>query len=484
MSTARLDDVWAASVTSALLGTSRRPPPPHPGPPLHGFGDAGGADPAEALLDRLAALTVARRAGAALVAAPPPLPPCPPDHRPPCPPAAARRLALLLDGLHADLLDEWVRRAVSGGWAPPPEHVLAVLDRSRLQPSWRHDAQVLAGSAGAWLVSVLPGVAAAAPPLDPEVAWRLGSPAEQAAAVVALRAADRVEARRRVEEALPAAGAAERAALVAGLAEGLAPDDEPLLEALLADRAAGVRATAADLLVRLPSSSLAGRWAGRLRALVGGPPLELDLPIDVPPEWVRDGLDPRPLGGRSRGVHLLAEVARRAPVRAWQHLGPPAQLVALLRQHELGPLLLEGLAEAAERERDADLALALIEMVPRLVPLLRPADVLEVACRQAGPDGLLTRTGLVALAAVPEPWPADLRDRVLATLAQLLADGRVTWEHRPALRSLLRQVDPAVLAPFAATVAARPPLPHLAALEPDLVELARFRHDLVEELRP
>ncbi|MEW2552528.1 hypothetical protein AB0957_12390, partial [Streptomyces zhihengii] len=80
---------WEELVTSALLGTDRRPPSPESVPP--------GKEPPLALLDAAAVETLRRRAGLRPAAAPADRPAAAPhDPRPEPPAAARRRLAQLL----------------------------------------------------------------------------------------------------------------------------------------------------------------------------------------------------------------------------------------------------------------------------------------------------------------------------------------------------------------------------------------------------
>lgn len=147
-------DEWSALVGAAVLGTDRRPtPPPRPGWDAW----ATATDPAVALLDRAAAVVVARRAGACPEPAPAvDLPLAPADARPPCPPMCAARLSRLLAGEHDELLPEWFERCEAAGVQLPWASLPALLLRGRRHP--RLDVVVRRLSAGraAWLAEVVP----------------------------------------------------------------------------------------------------------------------------------------------------------------------------------------------------------------------------------------------------------------------------------------------------------------------------------------
>lgn len=94
-----------------------------------------GQDPAAALLDQAAMLTVARRAGRRPETAEP-LPAAGDDPRPAVSAAAGHRLARILGGDSvsgggADLLHEWLNAAVDRGLRPPPQLLPSLLDRAR-----------------------------------------------------------------------------------------------------------------------------------------------------------------------------------------------------------------------------------------------------------------------------------------------------------------------------------------------------------------
>jgi hypothetical protein len=147
-------DEWAALVGAAVLGTDRRPAPvPLPG--WDTWGHAG--DPAVALLDRAAAVVVARRAGAC-PERPPAIvvPAAPADDRPPCPVPCAVRLGRLLGGEHDLLLPEWFALVESSGVQLPWASLPALLLRARRNPAFDATVRRLARGRASWLAEVVP----------------------------------------------------------------------------------------------------------------------------------------------------------------------------------------------------------------------------------------------------------------------------------------------------------------------------------------
>lgn len=200
--------VWEELVTSALLGTDRRPPPALAGatgagvtgqgrtgpgvtgpdvtgpgvtgPGVTGPGATGPgvtgsgltrADLPGALLDAAALHTVRRRAGLRPGPAAPPPDPAPEDPRRPLPEAARRRLDQLLAGRAApspaagrrgaapdltELLPQWLTLANERGYKAPPAALPALLDAARARTDLRPQALRLAGPRGLWLAGLNP----------------------------------------------------------------------------------------------------------------------------------------------------------------------------------------------------------------------------------------------------------------------------------------------------------------------------------------
>ncbi len=156
---------WSALVTTAVLGAERHPLPAA----VEGWDRwPGDADPAVALLDRAAAVVVARRAGA-MAAAPPtrPLPEAPPDSRPPCTTACAQRLARIVGGEHEIVLGEWLHLCDQAGLQLPAPLLPALLLRGRRRPDLDLVVRRLAGSRATWLAQVVPELGVKPVPAPP-----------------------------------------------------------------------------------------------------------------------------------------------------------------------------------------------------------------------------------------------------------------------------------------------------------------------------
>jgi hypothetical protein len=162
---------WQAVLTAALIGTERAVvPPPPPGFPTSE--KPAETDPAGALLDQAALLTVARRAGRRPDHAELP-PAADQDPRPMVSPAATRRLARILagdavpgtSGGGSDLLAEWLTAVAVRGLRLPPRYLPALLDRARRSASSNPDPEearlrgllaITGGSRARWLAGLNP----------------------------------------------------------------------------------------------------------------------------------------------------------------------------------------------------------------------------------------------------------------------------------------------------------------------------------------
>lgn len=147
---------WQQLVSVGLLGTDRRPvPPPPPGALSELAAESPPTDPAEALVQQVAAVTAIRRAGVRPYPVSAALAPPADDPRPVTPPAAGEVLRVVLAEWPV-LEDEWLARAASAGWRLAPELVPLLLARHRSDPTRRGVVESLAGPLGAWLVDHLP----------------------------------------------------------------------------------------------------------------------------------------------------------------------------------------------------------------------------------------------------------------------------------------------------------------------------------------
>ncbi|MFE9311580.1 DUF5691 domain-containing protein [Streptomyces sp. NPDC088353] len=474
---------WEELVTTALLGTDRRPP----------LGGTPGRTAPVALLDAAAVQTVRRRAG--LRPAPPARrpEPAPEDPRPPLPAAAARRLAMLLadrPGTAAgrrgtapdlmELLPQWLAAANAHGYAPPPEALPALLDAARARTDLRPAALGFGGPRALWLAALNPdwrfalragpGVGAARSGSGDadrvRKLWEEGLFAERVALLASIRAHSPAAARELLAGSWPTERAEDRLMFVDSLRTGLGPDDEEFLEQALSDRSRNVRSTAAELLSALPGSALAARMAARARSCVavdhtrGTPTLVVEAPLECDSAMERDGIAPKAPAGRGERSWWLGQLVEAAPLGTWPgRLGgrTPREIVALPVADGWQGELHAAWCRAAVRQRDAQWARALLGppsapdaggpgavSLAERAKLLGTLDAAERADWVAGfiaAHGLPEAFQLLGVCAVP--WAAPLGRAVVDALNIARDAGSYPWSFSGVMGLAERCLDPA-----------------------------------------
>ncbi|MGW3954323.1 DUF5691 domain-containing protein [Streptomyces sp. NPDC004752] len=458
---------WEDLVTTALLGTDRRPP----------AGGAPGRAAPVALLDAAAVETVRRRAGLrpAMAARPPAT--AADDPRPALPAAAARRLSLLLTdrpgtggsrrGASPDLMEllpQWLAAANAYGYAAPPETLPALLDAARGRTDLRPAALAFAGPRGLWLARLnpdwrfalraTPGGGAALPELDDadgvQRLWEEGLFAERVALLAALRATRPAVARELLAATWATERAEDRLMFLDSLRSGLSADDEPFLERALADRSRNVRALAAESLSALPGSALAARMAVRAEACVavdhtrGAPTIAVRAPLECDAAMERDGVVAKPPAGRGERSWWLGQLVEAAPLGTWpRRLGglTPREIVALPVRDDWQGELHAAWSRAAVRQRDPEWSRALLGTPPApeaggpgavslaaramLLGTLGAAERADWVAGFIETHGLSEAFQLLGVCAVP--WAAPLGRAVLDALNIARDAGSYPW---------------------------------------------------------
>ena len=312
--------------------------------------DAAGAEavPASQVLLRAAGvLAVGERAGSVGLPSPGAAEPAPPPAAADTRPALddPRWLALLQQAwqdMPARLVHEAVTLLAQRGWRLPARLLPLALARATREAVLRAPLAPVLGERGHWLATQHPQWQAVvrAPAVPTLEHWEHGSLEARAAFLRHERGQDAAAARERLARELPQQGARERSELVATLAVGLSPDDEPLLEGLrTGDRSREVRQQAMALLARLPGSAHNAWLAAQIDALLhSGVPSGrwgIEPPEREDPAWKDHAIEPvRPkheaLGERAWWLYQLV---RQVPPAWWcdrLQLAPAAVLQAAL----------------------------------------------------------------------------------------------------------------------------------------------------------
>lgn len=478
------ENFWEELVTTALLGTDRRPPQV----------PARGREAPVALLDAAVVETVRRRAGARPARAAELPAPAAEDPRPPLPPAAARRLAMLLADRQGaggggrrgaapdlvELLPQWLNLAGARGFAPPPELLPALLDAARGRTDLRTTALAFAGPRAVWLARLNPDwrfALRAAPgsgtdlpdPKDTEGVqrlWQEGLFAERVALLTHIRAEDPAAARELLGSTWPTERAEDRLMFLDSLREGLAPGDEPFLERALGDRSRNVRATAAELLSSLPGSALAARMADRAAASVAldrtgpEPRIVVEAPHACDADMERDGVVAKAPNGRGERAWWLGQLVEAAPLSTWQaRFGgrSPEEIVALPVADDWQGDLHAAWCRAAVLQRDPGWSRALLGSAstsgaagPGAVSLAERAKLLamlDAGERAAWVAEFVAAHGLSEafqfLAVCTVPWSPELGRAVVDALNIARDAGSYPWSFSGVMGLAERCLSPA-----------------------------------------
>ncbi|MFI7060685.1 DUF5691 domain-containing protein [Kribbella sp. NPDC050124] len=406
---------WDGLVSSALLGTDRRPVhfeelPEHIQERL---GDGG-------LLDAAALATVYKRAGRQPLRELEPLPAAPGEDRPLPRPVAIRRLAAMLGGFQTTALAEWLRAADARGWGVPPEHLPALADFARHRAEYRPLVIAAAGRRATWLADLNPEwkfLHAAVAESNDIALWTHGNALQRRTWLRTTRRQEPGAALEALREVWPTESAATRAEFLAVLTDGLALDDEEFLEAALDDRAKDVRRGAARLLARLPGSRYGDRMAERMwsHLVVSQGVLAVDLPKRLSASMERDGLDSQVPEGVGKRAWWFLQIVANTPLTemdpAWLRM--PVEGCA--------PEILQAAwAEAAVRERSETWARELLK-ANASTGTRSAAELLRIVPAEEWVRAVQALQETIDLAelvgGLPVPWPASLGSMILDQLA-------------------------------------------------------------------
>ncbi|HEY0753302.1 MAG TPA: DUF5691 domain-containing protein [Ktedonobacteraceae bacterium] len=189
-------------------------------------------------------------------------------------------------------------------------------------------------------------------PADAETIWQEGTLGQRGAILRRLRAVDPAKALAWLEGVWKQEKADARTELLEILANALSSADEPFLEKALDDRASGVRATAAQLLARLPASALNERMRQRGQHLLSmhNGQLRVEQPGEFEKAWEHDGLTEKPPRHISQRSWWLFQILSTIEPTFWEaHLGAsPAELLSKLPTDYAWKLpIIEGWSRAA-----------------------------------------------------------------------------------------------------------------------------------------
>lgn len=300
---------------------------------------------------------------------------------------------------------------------------------SQFNPTWRWVAQTADGGP-------------AELPEDAETLWSDGTTGERVKILTWLRMSSPEQARQWLVDVWKHEKADNRTGFLRSFEFGLSADDEPLLESALDDRAESVRATAADLLARLPESAFVRRMAERAESMLTltQTGIEAKPPTQLPDDWRRDNVGRQVDAGRGARAEWLSDVLATVPCAVWSaRFGrTPDELVAAVAESTWRDAVLEGWTRAAARYEDRDWAPVLwrywampgssremmnrIELRSLVSPLVASAEIeAHAAGYFTSPSSSRAALFQEALSAVPTPWSASFGHAFLSALSAYTA---------------------------------------------------------------
>jgi hypothetical protein len=440
---------WKSLLTTALVGTQRRPLNLEDSvePFRNLVAQLEQQEPERALLALAGAMTLYQRAGqSAPIDTTPLLDPCEGDELPPCSTHAGLILQqILLMPMYTPHLQEWLEAAARSGQRVIEEYLprfLTAFERRANLPEHFYD---VLGKRGRWLAQQNPAwVYAVLPASDAE--WELASFPARIEYLRSLRARAPVRGRALVELVWKRENADNRAALVRTLETGLNPDDETFLEAALDDRASSVSLHAAAVLANLQGAAYQQRmiqranefidihWQKHLlsRKLV----IDASLPKVCDESMIRDGINPKPSTDSQLDTraYWLSSIMGKLPLSYWLNGDwSPVDLVEAANETDdkIKGSLHSVLAKLAIREHHDALALALFEnegvidhFKSAALSAMSPAVFNKYALkaleqeRNSKGDGKIFQ--ILSLSHVPYGWSPALTHAFLTTIAALV----------------------------------------------------------------
>ncbi|HEU0186562.1 MAG TPA: DUF5691 domain-containing protein [Gallionellaceae bacterium] len=369
-------------------------------------------------------------------------------------------------------------RLARHGYVVSPGKMVSVLNAAKpqQQAAWRP----LLGTRGLWLAqqnAAWSWALADAEKIERSTRWLEGNLAERVQALREQRGEDAASARAWLEAVWKGEKADVRQALLEPLLIGLGQEDEPFLNACLADRSQAVRATAVHLLSLLPASALAQRlreramsWVqwqapaaqgalGKLAARLSGSAqgrMVITPATAWDKSWSKDGLEETPPQGEGARAFWLRQLVSIVPPALWQeHTGQAAEsYIKAALASDWGDAMVDGLCAATVRFHDAEWAYALYralldrsgsaEWREKIFPLATVEQRYELCAahmKRGDPDV----AGM--LAHCPLPWPESLQQATVRLAQQSLRQATQSGNDQEALLALGEQA--ALLLPSA-----------------------------------
>lgn len=473
-------ELWDNLVTTALLGTERRPLTTAQS--SEALGDAlaqfDPSDQESTLLGVSALLALYQQAGMVPTTAErPTMSPSAPDERPVCSARSAQHLGMMLDGKYDNVLAEWLEAMAKAGQRVPETMLPSLLDTCRANEDIHQLLHPVLGKRGHWLAAQNPAwhytsIDLVSPNIsetdtdetDTEWAdiWETGRRAQRLALLRQLRQQHPDKAREILLTTWSQEKASERVDFLETFSVGLSQTDEPFLENALDDRSKEVRRVAIELLGRLPESRLVQRMIERATALFvytprqaasvlppkpeRKPKLTITLLEDIDAAMKRDGMIEPPRNKKTgKKAWWLQQMLEVIPPDYWTNHweAPPEDLLEAAIKSDWKTALINGWSKATEQYAHSAWAEAFLAQEKLLsenqISLL--IEILSPERREAYLIPILrktTQTHAELIRKCRHRWSPELTKVVLYRIRSTIknTDSRSVWH----LRSLILTV--------------------------------------------
>ncbi len=253
--------------------------------------------------------------------------PADPESIPACSTKVGHLLQGLLQGEQRELLPEALYRLKQGGQRLPYELLPLALGYGAQSKEIRPALFAVLGERGRWLGQfektwawVAQFLASETLPDDAETLWQEGTLGQRSQVLTRMRLVEPAKAREWLTDVWKKEKADARADLLATFQTGLSSADEPFLEKALDDRSESVREISANLLTRIPTSSLMRRMLARADAMLmyTEGTLSITLPAEIDAAWQRDGIKALPKNNTDPQTWYARQVLALIPPTHWE----------------------------------------------------------------------------------------------------------------------------------------------------------------------
>lgn len=287
-----------------------------------------------------------------------------------CSPIATKYLQQMMDGKYEQALPEFFKFAKMHGRYLPPEQVPGLLQQATENPGQAELLKPLMGTHAKWLAAQHPEWSL----LFTELAvadWADVGFQQRVHIFRQMRERDISKSLELLQSIWKDIDFRQKKSFLKVMRHSVCLEDEAFLEIALSDRRKEVRKVAAELLQSIPGSQLLQRvWEG-LADLIsikkgkdGEGKLEIQLPDEISPAMLRDGIDPSQqwLRGGLRASRLGQMMAIIPPTK-WEEKfnRSPEELVEIFTQSDYAIILLQALSHATTLHPDDNWAIAILE---------------------------------------------------------------------------------------------------------------------------